>query len=66
VGEDAFGGTDEVVAAVGMGGEGDHDGGSVGEGNLLCDGRPADDTGTLEMEEEKKTAEEALATAAFA
>jgi len=51
---------------VGMGGEGNDGGGGIGEGNLLDDGRPADDPGALQVEEEEEAAEEAPDPGAFA
>jgi len=66
VSKDTFGGADEVVAALGMGGKSDNNGGGVGQSDLLRHGGPTDDAGTLEVEEEKDAAEEALNAAALA
>lgn len=63
--KDAFGGADKVIATVGVSGKGDHDGGGVGESDLLGHGGPPHDTRALEVKEQENAPKEALDTPAF-
>jgi hypothetical protein len=66
MGEDAFGGADEVWAASRIGREGDDDDTGVGEGDVGGDGGPAGEWRALQMEEAEDAAEEAFDAGAFA